>query len=174
VFKFGAGPLIQIEPLTGCRSESSVSPGPDELARVTERTRHFPNWREDVVHRALVVAGLRFPRGVDTLSPDSGLGKEVLVPRSSKYPEQFRKEAVEFVRISDRPLRQVARDLGVNHETLRNWVTTAEKQTAQPSGGSANTDQDDLRTLRKRVAELEVEKEILRKAAAYFAQEMGR
>ncbi|MEV7042715.1 transposase [Amycolatopsis sp. NPDC051061] len=43
------------------------------------------------------------------------------MPRSSKYPEQFRKDAVELVRTSQRPLRQVARDLGVNHETLRNW-----------------------------------------------------
>ncbi|MEC3974888.1 transposase [Amycolatopsis sp. H20-H5] len=96
------------------------------------------------------------------------------MPRSSKYPEQFRKDAVELVRTSDRPLRQVARDLGVNHETLRNWVKTADKQAAQPAGGSAVTDQDELRALRKRVAELEVEKEILWKAAAYFAKEMGR
>jgi transposase len=96
------------------------------------------------------------------------------VPRSSKYPEQFRKDAVELVRTSDRPLRQVARDLGVNHETLRNWVKAAENQAARPAGGAATTDQDELRALRKRVAELEVEKEILRKAAAYFAKEMGR
>jgi transposase len=96
------------------------------------------------------------------------------VPRSSKYPEQFRADAVELVRTSDRPLRQVARDLGVNHETLRNWVKTAEKQAGPPSAASGGADQDELRTLRKRVAELEVEKEILRKAAAYFAKEMGR
>jgi transposase len=38
-------------------------------------------------------------------------GKGVLVPSSSKYPEQFRKDAVELVRTSDRPLRQVARCL---------------------------------------------------------------
>ncbi|MFD0206074.1 MULTISPECIES: transposase [Saccharothrix] len=38
----------------------------------------------------------------------------------SKFPEQFRRDAVELVRSSDRPLRQVARELGVNHETLRN------------------------------------------------------
>jgi transposase len=96
------------------------------------------------------------------------------VPRSSKYPEQFRADAVELVRTSDRPLRQVARDLGVNHETLRNWVKTAEKQAGPPSAESGGADQDELRMLRKRVAELEVEKEILRKAAAYFAKEMGR
>ncbi|MEC3974291.1 transposase [Amycolatopsis sp. H20-H5] len=96
------------------------------------------------------------------------------MPRSSKYPEQFRKDAVELVHTSDRPLRQVARDLGVNHETLRAWVRTAEKLAGRPSAALGGAGQDGLRTLRKRVAELEVEKEILREAAAYFAKEMGR
>jgi transposase len=96
------------------------------------------------------------------------------VSRSSKYPEQFRKDAVELVRSSDRPLRQVARELGVNHETLRNWVKIAERAETKPSGPASAASEDELRTLRKRVAELELEKEILRKAAAYFAKEMGR
>jgi transposase len=101
-------------------------------------------------------------------------GKDVPVSRSSKYPEQFRKDAVELVRASDRPLRQVARELDVNHETLRNWVKTTERAQAKPSDELAPGERDELRTLRKRVAELELEKEILRKAAAYFAKEMGR
>ena len=97
--------------------------------------------------------------------------------RSSKYPEQFRKDAVELVRSSDRPLAQIARELGVNHETLRNWVKIAERAEAKPSDAAAAASvaaADELRALRKRVAELELEKEILRKAAAYFAKEMGR
>lgn len=72
----------------------------------------------------------------DTLILDSGLGKDVLVPRSSKYPEQFHKDAVELVRTSDRSLRQVARDLGVNHETLRSCVEIVEKQAGEPAAGS--------------------------------------
>lgn len=99
--------------------------------------------------------------------------------RSSKFPEQFRKDAVELARSSDRPLRHVARELGVNHETLRNWVRTAERAeaAAQPGGVSPDvsaSEQEELRALRKRVAELELEKEILRKAAAYFARETNR
>ncbi|MDU0294957.1 transposase [Saccharothrix longispora] len=88
----------------------------------------------------------------------------------SKYPEQFRRDAVELARSSDRPLRQVARELGVNHETLRNWVRTAEQaQVAPPPVGGVSTDErQELRELRKRVAELEVEKDILRKAATYL------
>ncbi|WP_406045186.1 transposase [Micromonospora sp. NBC_00898] len=93
--------------------------------------------------------------------------------RPSQYPEQFRKDAVDLVRSSDRPLRQIARDLGVNHETLRGWVRAAEKQ---PGRRAAPTDlsvaeRDELRKLRARVRELELEKDILRKAAQYFAKE---
>jgi transposase len=96
------------------------------------------------------------------------------VSGKSKYPEQFRKDAVALATSSDRPLRQVARELGVNHETLRVWVKAAERTQVTPSEVSSAADQAELRTLRKRVAELELEKDILRKAAAYFAQEMGR
>lgn len=45
----------------------------------------------------------------------------------SKYPEQFHKDAVALATSSDRPLRQVARELGVNHETLRAWIKAAER-----------------------------------------------
>jgi transposase len=100
-------------------------------------------------------------------------GKDVLVSRSSKYPEQFRQDAVELVRSTDRPLAQVARELGVNHETLRLWVKNADHAKTTPTGPTAAVG-DELRALRKRVAELELEKDILRKAAAYVAKEMGR
>jgi len=102
------------------------------------------------------------------------------VPRPSKYSEDFRRDAVELVRSSGRTLRDVGRELGVNHETLRGWVNAAKRdqQRAVGSGGDgselSSTERDELRRLRRKVAELETEKEILRKAAAYFAKEMGR
>jgi transposase len=120
---------------------------------------------------------LRFPVGSDIPDPDSGLGKDVLVPRPSKYPEQFRRDAVELVRSSGRSLREVGKELGVNHETLRNWVNVARQAEAGQHGGAESISADEreeLRRLRKKVAELELEKEILRKAAQYFAKEMGR
>jgi transposase len=108
-------------------------------------------------------------------------GKDVLVPRPSKYPEEFRRDAVELVLASQRTLREVGRELGINHETLRNWVNAArraEQASAgqRPAAGQVRADERDeeLRRLRKKVAELELEKEILRKAAQYFAKEMGR
>jgi transposase len=76
-----------------------------------------------------------------------------------------------------RPLREIGRELGVNHETLRGWVNAAKRaeQGSAGGGGEVSADErEELRRLRKRVAELELEKDILRKAAAYFAKEMGR
>ncbi|WP_406632059.1 IS3 family transposase [Amycolatopsis sp. WGS_07] len=87
---------------------------------------------------------------------------------SSKYPEEFRRDAVALARSSARPLAQVARELGVNHETLRTWVRAADRAD-QAAGTGGDAAERELRALRKRVAELEKEKEILRKAAAYFA-----
>ncbi|MGW4058737.1 transposase [Amycolatopsis sp. NPDC004747] len=84
--------------------------------------------------------------------------------RRSEYSEQFRRAAVELVTSGDRPLPQVARELGVNHETLRSWVDTAKQETVA----------DEVARLRKQVAELEKETEILRKATGYFAREMDR
>jgi transposase len=106
-------------------------------------------------------------------------GKDVWVPRPSKYSEDFRRDAVELVRSTGRTLRDVGRELGVNHETLRGWVSAAkhadERQRAGRSGDGelSGAERDELRRLRRKVAELELEKEILRKAAAYFAKEMG-
>ena len=100
--------------------------------------------------------------------------------RPSKYTEEFRRDAVDLVRSSQRPINQVARELGMSHETLRNWVRAAERQTrvaAASSGGDGLSvaDKDaEIARLRREVAELRQEKEILRKAAAYFAKEMDR
>lgn len=103
------------------------------------------------------------------------------MPPPSKYPEEFRRDAVALVRSSpDRTLREIGRELGVNHETLRGWVKAARRVEERTAGGGREggevsaDEREELRRLRKKVAELELEKDILRKAAAYFAKEMGR
>lgn len=103
------------------------------------------------------------------------------MPRPSKYNEDFRRDAVELVRSSGRTMRDVGRELGVNHETLRGWVNAANRADQQRAGGGSGAagelsddEREELRRLRRKVAELEMEKDILRKAAAYFAKEMGR
>ena len=100
--------------------------------------------------------------------------------RPSKYTEEFQRDAVDLVRSSERPINQVARELGLSHETLRNWVRKQEQRSAADAGGSAGgglsvADKDaEIARLRREVAELRQEKEILRKAAVYFAKEMDR
>lgn len=87
-----------------------------------------------------------------------------------RYPAEFRADAVALVRSSGKPIAQVAKELGVNHETLRTWVRAAEA--AERPGAAAESAKDaELARLRKQVAELKLEREILRKAAAYFARE---
>jgi transposase len=75
---------------------------------------------------------------------------------------------------SGRAIAQIADELGINRETLRSWVRRAEKDRALASAGVGRDEREELARLRRENAELKVEREILRKAAAYFAREMGR
>ncbi len=89
-----------------------------------------------------------------------------------RYSAEFRADAVTLVRSSDRPVAQVARDLGVNHETLRQWVKAAERA-EDPVAVAEDAKDTEIARLRRQVRELETEREILRKAAKYFARETG-
>jgi len=96
--------------------------------------------------------------------------------RPSRYPEEFRREAVQLALSSDESRAAVARRLGVNETTLRNWVAAQLAEEARQGDPLAVTasEFEELRRLRKENAELRTEREILRKAAAYFAQETIR
>jgi transposase len=89
------------------------------------------------------------------------------------YPPEFKREAVQLVRSSpNRSVAQIAKELGVSDNSLRNSV----KQTQIDSGereGLITEAREELRKLRKEVRVLRQEKEILRKAAAFFAREDG-
>ena len=88
------------------------------------------------------------------------------------YPEVFRTEAVELVRTSGKPVAVIARDLGICGETLRLWVRAAERPAATPAPTHLDeTEREELRRLRRENQVLQQEREILRKAAAFFARE---
>ena len=86
------------------------------------------------------------------------------------YPEQFRREAVELVRRSGQPVREIAKDLGVTEQSLCTWVKQHEVDVGKRDGLSSE-EREELRRLRRRVRTLEEEREILAKAAAFFAKE---
>jgi transposase len=86
------------------------------------------------------------------------------------YPEEFKREAVELLRSSGRPLAQVARELGVSTESLRLWRKQAEIEAGERNGLSSD-ERAELRELRREVRVLRQERELLKKAAAFFAKE---
>jgi transposase len=88
------------------------------------------------------------------------------------YPPQFRREAVELVR-SGTSIKHVAADLGVSEQTLRNW-RRREDVDAGRAAGLTSAEREELRALRRENRRLQQEREILRKAAAFFARETDR
>ena len=86
------------------------------------------------------------------------------------YPEEFRREAIELVRLNEKPLVQIAKDLGVSDMTLRNWVKQADVDAGKRAGLTSD-EREELRALRRENRTLRMEREILKKAAAFFAKE---
>jgi transposase len=87
------------------------------------------------------------------------------------YPPEFRAEAVRLARTSGKSLRQIAEDLGMTSETLRLWLKQADVDEGNRQDGLTTEEQAELRQLRREVRILREEREILKKAAAFFARE---
>jgi transposase-like protein len=95
------------------------------------------------------------------------------MPRTHRpYPPEFRAEAVRLARSSEKSIPALATDLGVSTEALRDWLRRADADEGRGQPGELTTDErEELRRLRREVRTLQQEREILRKAAAYFAKE---
>ena len=89
------------------------------------------------------------------------------------YPPEFRTEAVRLARSGEIPIAQVARDLGIADQTLRNWIAQADVDGGRREGLTSD-EREELRRLRRENRVLREEREILKEAAAFFARETGR
>lgn len=92
-------------------------------------------------------------------------------PRRTFTPE-FKAEAVRLVEQSGRSCSEVARDLGIQSTNLRNWLEQARVDAGKgPPGALTTEERAELAALRKEVRQLKEDREILKKAAAFFAKE---
>ena len=89
-----------------------------------------------------------------------------------KYPVELRDRAVRLVFESGRPIAHVAQDLGVHKEALRSWVRQARADRGELASALTSDEREELKRLRKEVAELRRANAILKDASVYFATEL--
>lgn len=91
--------------------------------------------------------------------------------KNKHYTEEFRRTSAQLASDSEQPIAKTAADLGINETTLYNWVS---KYCAKPTKSCDDTTSQakEIQQLRKENARLKQERDILKKAAAYFANEM--
>ena len=92
--------------------------------------------------------------------------------RARKYSDELRERAVRLYFESGRPVAQVASDLGIGKEALRQWVRQAEADEGLRPERLRTSEREELRRLRKENAELKRANAILKDASVYFATEL--
>jgi transposase len=85
-------------------------------------------------------------------------------------PPEFRRRAVELARLREKPIAQIAKDLGISESCLRRWMDQADVDEGHKEGLSSD-ERIELVQLRRDKRVLEMENEILKRAAAFFARE---
>ena len=86
------------------------------------------------------------------------------------YPAEFRERMVELVRAGRTP-EQLAKEFEPTAQTIQNWVAQADRDSGARSDGLTTQEREELNKLRREVKQLQTEREILKKAAAWFARE---
>jgi transposase len=91
--------------------------------------------------------------------------------KAKVYSAEFKERAVKLAVESDQPIAQTARDLGMNENTLPTWLTKYHRSGDGQAKATASHLYDELKQLKKENARLREERDILKKAAAYFANQ---
>jgi transposase len=86
------------------------------------------------------------------------------------YPPEYRQHMIDLVR-SGRTPESLSKEFEASAPAIRNWVAQAERDAGKRTDGLTSTEQEELRRLRRENHQLRLEREILAKAAAWFAQE---
>jgi transposase len=96
-----------------------------------------------------------------------------MTQKRKHYSKQFKIDAVKLVTEQGYKISEAARNLGIHHSSLRHWKKQLETDGNQsfPGKGHMTSDKEELYRLRKEVKRLRMEREILKKAAAFFANE---
>jgi transposase len=94
------------------------------------------------------------------------------MPSPKKYPDELKERSVRLVFESGRPIAHVARDLGVNYESLRQWVRQAEADGGERADLLTSSERERLKGLEREVRELRKANEILKAASVFFAKEL--
>jgi transposase len=98
-----------------------------------------------------------------------------MVDTRRRFDEDFRAGAVRIVRETNRPVAQVARDLGINAGTLGNWVNADRRRREGGDGSLSEAERAELVRLRKENAELAMERDVLKRSVVLWVKEaMGR
>ena len=86
------------------------------------------------------------------------------------YPPEFRRKLVDLAR-AGRDITELATEFGVGYQSIRNWLKQEDLDSGRRSDGPTTAEHEEVVRLRKRVKQLELEREILSKATAWFARE---
>ena len=89
-----------------------------------------------------------------------------------RYPPEFREQLIALVRAGRSP-DELAKEFEPSGQTIHNWVAQADRDGGMRKDGPTGAELEELRQLRKENRQLKLEREILSKAAAWFAQETG-
>ena len=88
------------------------------------------------------------------------------------YPPEFRRQMVELVRAGRSP-EELAKEFEPTAQAIRNWVAQSDRDEGRRDDGLSSAEREELRRLRRENKQLRIEREILAKAAAWFARETG-